>query len=87
MAATTRKNGMTPEAVQKQWEELEREREVLERHYRRLADLRANIAACEEKYGITSDQIHDAIENRELQETLEVCRWIMDYERLKRITS
>lgn len=86
MATTTRK-GMTPEEIKAQVKELHRDQAVLERHYRRLAEIKANIAECEAKYGITSDQIHEAIENGELKETLEVCRWIMDYERLKRIAS
>ncbi len=81
MATTTPKR-LTPE---QRWEELERERDILERHYQWRADLGNRIKELEARYGITSDQIHDAIDNGQLDETLEVCDWIMDYDILQHV--
>jgi hypothetical protein len=48
------------------------------------SDLEARVKACERRYGIESRSIHAAIERGELKETHEVCRWIMDYDLLRR---
>ena len=44
--------------------------------------LRSRVLAYEEQFGIPSSDVHDAIEDGRLQETLEVCEWIIDFERL-----
>ena len=38
----------------------------------------------EAKYGIKSRSIHAAINRGQLKETHEICRWIMDYDLLRR---
>jgi hypothetical protein len=50
-----------------------------------LAELRANVKQYEERYGMPSDRIHDAIDAGELVEDLDVCNWIFDYELLRDI--
>jgi hypothetical protein len=56
------------------------------RHYQdRLCELKDSVARYEERFGIPSNQIHDAIENNTLIETEEVCDWIMAYELLIRV--
>ena len=47
-----------------------------------LAELRASVKRYEERYGMPSDRIHDAIDAGELVEDLDVCNWIFDYELL-----
>ena len=62
--------------------EAQRNNPELQRQYRR--DLEATVKAYEEKYGMTGSEAHEAIERRELRETLEVCDWLMDDAALKR---
>ena len=50
-----------------------------------LAELRQSVKAYEERYGIASERIHDAIEAGELIEDLEVGHWNFDYDLLCRI--
>jgi hypothetical protein len=51
----------------------------------RLRDeTRRNVERCERKFGIPSERIHEAIDDGSLEETLEVVRWIFDYNRLCR---
>ena len=50
-----------------------------------LAELRANLKQYEERFGFSSDHIHDAIDAGELVEDLDVCNWIFDYELLREI--
>ncbi|MFT4038144.1 MAG: hypothetical protein QM692_08205 [Thermomicrobiales bacterium] len=53
-------------------------------HERTFATLHARVAAYEQQFGIPSCDIHRAIDAGELLETVDVCRWIMDYESLVR---
>lgn len=53
----------------------------------RRAELKSRIKQYEEKYKIKSRSIHAAIDRGELKETQDVCRWIMDYELLRRATA
>lgn len=81
MATTTPKQ-LTPDH---RWDDLEREHEILARHSKWRSELGTRIKELEARYGISSDQIHEAIDNGELQETLEVCDWIMDYNLLQHV--
>jgi hypothetical protein len=63
------------------------ERDVISRYVERIDKIRSRVLACEEKFGIPSSQIHEAIESGQLYETLEVCEWIIDYELLSRAKS
>jgi hypothetical protein len=67
--------------------ELLQEAEILRRHAEDIAALRARIAAYERQFGLPSSKIHAAINAGSLQETREVCDWIMDYELLERVQS
>jgi len=60
------------------------QRAALVRSTQRRAELAARIREYEQRHGIKSRSIHAAIERGELKETREVCRWIMDYDLLKR---
>lgn len=60
-----------------------RERETLLEQQAEIVALQARVAAYEQKFGIPSAWIHDAIDRGELIETLEVCDWIMDVEQLQ----
>ena len=53
----------------------------------RRAELEARVAAFEARFGLPSDRIHEAIESGQLEETVEVCDWIFDYETLVRSKS
>lgn len=56
--------------------------ELMSRRYQELVD---RIRAYEVKYGMTASDAHEAIERRELRETLEVCDWLMDAHRFEHI--
>lgn len=62
------------------------EREVIERYFEQVNTLRSRVLAYEEQFGIPSSDVHEAIDDGRLQETLEVCKWIIDFERLTRAT-
>lgn len=62
------------------------EREVIERYFEQVNTLRSRVLAYEEQFGILSSEVHEAIDDGRLQETLEVCKWIIDFERLSRAT-
>lgn len=51
---------------------------------RRRQELVDRVRAYEQKYGMTATEAHEAIERRELRETLEVCDWLMDDASLQR---
>lgn len=55
----------------------------LQRQHR--SDLEARVKAYEVKYGMTATEAHEAIDRRELRETLEVCDWLMDDHSLQRV--
>lgn len=53
-------------------------------HERAREILSARVRQCEVRYDLPSSEIHRAIDAGELEETYEVCRWIMDYQLLVR---
>lgn len=63
--------------------ELLRERDTIARYVSEMKTLRARVAGYEARYGIKSDEIHQAIEDGRLRETEEVCDWIFDYDLLR----
>lgn len=65
--------------------ELLRQRAALLETEERRCELEARINAYEQRFRIESRSIHAAIERGELKETHEVCRWIIDYDLLRRI--
>jgi len=60
--------------------ELIRRRAILLEHAQTVERLRERVAGFERRYGIPSNEIHAAIEQGRLDETEEVCDWILDYE-------
>lgn len=54
----------------------------LQKQYRE--ETRRFVADCEAKHGIPSEEIHQAIDDGRLEETLKVVRWIFAYNRLCR---
>lgn len=64
--------------------DLLRQRAALARSAQRRAELAAQVGEYERRHGIKSRSIHAAIERGDLKETQEVCRWIMDYDLLRR---
>ncbi len=61
-----------------------RQRAMLLAADERRAELEARVKGYERQFGIGSDSIHAAIERGDLKETHEVCRWIIDYDLLRR---
>ena len=51
---------------------------------RMLQETRLSVQRFEAKFGMPSERIHEAIEDGTLAETLEVCRWIFQYNLLRR---
>lgn len=50
-----------------------------------LQRIRERVAECERRHGIATADVHAAIEERRLVETLEVCTWLMDADLLARL--
>jgi hypothetical protein len=76
------KNSMTPSELA---EALIRQRQVLQNHYAMLRNLRARIAANEAHYGLPSAEVHQAIDDGRIEETHQVCKWLIDIDLLERI--
>lgn len=72
---------MTPNAMAS---DLIRQMDVLREHKRSVIALELRIAGLEQRYAISTSQVHAAIEAGTLQETIEVCDWIIDSEILER---
>lgn len=79
MVALDFKNS-TPQEIA---EQLLAEQAVIERYLDSVSALEAQILAYEQKYGIPSSEVHEAIESGQLRETLEVCNWLLDIEMLE----
>jgi len=79
--ADKRDNLMTP---QKRTHQLIAQRSALVKSNQRRSELQHRINGFEKRYGIKSHSVHAAINRGEIKETQEVCRWIMDYDLLKR---
>ncbi len=58
-----------------------------EHHAAHTAELRSRVLAYEAQFGISSSDIHHAIEDGRLVETLEVCEWLMDLYALEQATT
>jgi hypothetical protein len=50
-----------------------------------LSELRESVKQYEERYGMASERIHEAIDAGELEEDLDVVHWIFRYELLCRV--
>ena len=64
-------------------EQLLAEQAVIERYLESVAELEAQVLAYEQKYGIPSSEVHEAIDAGRLDETEEVCNWLIDIEMLE----
>ena len=56
---------------------------VIEKYHESVRELEAQVLAYEQKYGMPTSEVHDAIEDGRLIETLEVCEWLMDADMLE----
>jgi hypothetical protein len=65
-------------------EKLLEQRHNVQEQERMLAELRESVRQYEERYGMSSECIHTAIDGGELTEDLDVCDWIFQYELLRR---
>lgn len=65
-------------------DEILRERDVIRKYVEQVAELRKRLTEYESKFGLSSHQIHAAIERGDLTETDEVSDWIFTYELLER---
>jgi hypothetical protein len=77
-------NNVQTKTIDERVEEIMRQRDDPELMKQRRAETVARVRAYEEQFGMRSEDIHDAIERGDLTETLDVCRWIFDYESLSR---
>ena len=64
-----------------------RERDGLIERQSESVALQARVVAYEQRFGMSSDQVHAAIDRGALEDTPEVCEWIIDYELLQRLAS
>lgn len=60
------------------------ERAAFLKAQRYRAEIETRIKGYEARYGIKSRFVHAAINRGELTENQEVCRWLLDYDLLKR---
>jgi len=63
------------------------ENDTPEHHAEYMTELRSRVLAYEAQFGIQSSDVHDAIEDGRLQETLQVCEWLMDLYVLEQATT
>ena len=50
-----------------------------------LGEIRESVKQYEQRYGLSSDCVHNAIDAGELTEDLDVCDWIFQYNLLRRV--
>lgn len=60
------------------------QRAAVAKAHRHRADIESRVKRYEARYGIASAAVHAAIDRGELTEDQDVCRWLIDYDRLKR---
>lgn len=82
--ATTKPS--TP-SLQSQTDRILADQAVIRRYREEVRALRRRVLAYEEQFGLPSSEIHEAIEDGRLHETLDVTYWIFDYERLINATT
>lgn len=51
-----------------------------------VREVRSQIEGYEKAFGISSRDVHAALDDGRLQETMDVCRWIMAIDRLESLT-
>lgn len=70
----------TVEELIEQFKSYKEDPELVRRHREELEE---RVRGYERKYGMTAAEAHAAIDRRELQETLDVCNWLMAAHRLE----
>jgi hypothetical protein len=78
-------SGRTVAEVEQLIAELLEQRNDVEAQQQVLAEIRESVRQYEERYGMSSDCIHDAIDAGELIEDLDVCNWIFSYDLLQSV--
>jgi len=64
-------------------DDLLRQVAIIEEHVAYLREVASRVRSMEQRFSLSSDQIHAAIDAGALEETNDVCNWIMDYELLR----
>jgi hypothetical protein len=57
----------------------------IQRQEAMLAEIRKSVKQYEQRYGMSSDCVHDAIDAGELVEDQDVCHWIFQYDLLRSV--
>ena len=65
--------------------DLQEQRNDVQRQAAMLAEIRESVKQYEQRYGMSSDCIHDAIDAGELIEDRDVGHWIFQYDLLQRV--
>ena len=85
MASVSSNRTDVDEHVEQLLKELSQQVHDVEGQAAMLAEIRESVKQYEQRYGMSSDRVHDAIDAGELVEDLEVCDWIFQYNLLKRV--
>ena len=85
MAITSSNWTNVDEHVEQLLKELSEQIHDVERQAAMLAEIRESVKQYEQRYGMSSDCVHQAIDAGELVEDLDVCDWIFQYNLLRRV--
>lgn len=65
--------------------DIEQKQAVISEYLQTVAQLTARIALGEQQFGIAAAEAHRAIDDGRLEETTEVCSWLIDIDRFERL--
>jgi hypothetical protein len=85
MAFTTSNRTDIDKRVEQLLNDLTEQLHDVERQERMLAEIRESVKQYEQRYGMPSECVHDAIDAGELVEGLDVCNWIFQYDLLRSV--
>jgi len=85
MAITSSNWTNVDEHVEQLLKELSEQIHDVEHQAAMLAEIRESVKQYEQRYGMSSDCVHQAIDAGELVEDLDVCDWIFQYNLLRRV--
>jgi hypothetical protein len=85
MAFTTSNRTDIDKRVEQLLNDLTEQLHDVERQERMLAEIRESVKQYEQRYGMPSECVHDAIDAGELVEDLDVCNWIFQYDLLRSV--
>jgi hypothetical protein len=85
MASVSSNRTDVDEHVEQLLKELSEQIHDVERQAAMLAEIRESVKQYEQRYGMPSDCVHDAIDAGELVEDQDVCHWIFQYDLLRSV--